>query len=56
MGIDPEWLGYLNYCADFGLGNFDIAKIDVVGAKIADVRRNTSLHADIERQLSGVAP
>ena len=31
MGIDPAWPGYLNYCGQLGLGNYDIAKIDVIG-------------------------
>jgi uncharacterized protein (DUF362 family) len=51
MGIDPAWPGYLNYCGQLGLGNYDIAKIDVIGAKIADVRKKYQLHKDIEREL-----
>jgi uncharacterized protein (DUF362 family) len=51
MGINPAWLGYLNYCGQLGLGNYDISKIDVIGAKIADVRKKYQMHADIEREL-----
>lgn len=56
MGIDPAWPGYLNYCGDFGIGRYDLAKIDVRGAKIADVRRTYKLHKDIERELQWMGP
>ncbi len=56
MGIDPDWMGYLKFCADFGVGNFDIAKIDLRGAKIPDVVKKYRLHADIERQLEWRGP
>jgi uncharacterized protein (DUF362 family) len=51
MGVDPAWPGYLNYCGQLGLGNYDIAKIDVVGAKIAAVQKKYRMHADLEREL-----
>ena len=56
MGIDPDWMGYLKFCADFGIGNFDISKIDVRGEKIASVVKKYRLHADIERQLEWRGP
>jgi uncharacterized protein (DUF362 family) len=51
MGIDPEWPAYLNYCGEVGIGQYDLDRIDIRGAKIADVRREYRLHRDIERQL-----
>jgi uncharacterized protein (DUF362 family) len=51
MGINPAWPGYLNYCGQLGLGNYDIAKIDVIGAKITDVQKKYQMHRDIEREL-----
>jgi len=51
MGIDPEWLGYVKYCGDLGLGQFDPSKIDVIGAKVADVKKSYRMHPDIEREL-----
>jgi uncharacterized protein (DUF362 family) len=51
MGIDPAWPGYLNYCGQLGLGNYDIAKIDVIGEKIAAVQKKYQMHQDIEREL-----
>jgi uncharacterized protein (DUF362 family) len=51
MGIDPAWPGYLNYCGQLGLGNYDIAKIDVIGEKVAAVQKKYRMHTDIEREL-----
>jgi uncharacterized protein (DUF362 family) len=51
MGINPAWPGYLNYCGQLGLGNYDIGKIDVIGEKIAAVQKKYQMHADIEREL-----
>jgi uncharacterized protein (DUF362 family) len=51
MGINPGWPGYLNYCGQLGLGNYDLAKIDVIGEKIAAVQKKYQMHKDIEREL-----
>jgi len=51
MGINPAWPGYLNYCGQLGLGNYDIGKIDVIGEKIAAVQKKYQMHQDIEREL-----
>ena len=56
MGIDAEWLGYLKYSGQLGLGQFDLAKIDVIGAKLADVKKKYQLHPDIERELQWQGP
>jgi uncharacterized protein (DUF362 family) len=56
MGIDPEWLGYVKYCGDLGLGQFDGSKIDVIGAKVADVKKAYRMHPDIDRELQWQGP
>ncbi len=56
MGIDPGWIGYLTYCGAIGVGEYDLAKIDVRGAKIAEVKRPYQLHQDIERMLEWMGP
>jgi len=56
MGIDPEWLGYLKYCGEVGLGQWNPSRIDVQGAQIADVQKKYRLHSDIERQLRWQGP
>jgi hypothetical protein len=56
MGVDPNWVGYLRYCAQVGLGNYDIAKIDIRGPEIASVRKKYRMNADVERQLAWMGP
>lgn len=56
MGIDHNWLGYLKYCGEVGIGQWDLSKIDIKGAQIAAVQKKYRLHADIERQLKWMGP
>jgi uncharacterized protein (DUF362 family) len=56
MGIDASWPGYLNYAYQAGLGQYDLTKIDVVGAKIAEVQKKYRLHADTDRMLEWRGP
>jgi uncharacterized protein (DUF362 family) len=56
MGIDASWPGYLNYAYQGGLGQYDLSKIEVVGAKIADVQKKYRLHADVDRMLEWRGP
>jgi len=56
MGINPKWPGYLNFCGDFGIGQFDLGKIDIRGARLDAVRRKYRLHPDIERELEWMGP
>ena len=56
MGINPDWMGYLRFCADFGIGQYDLNQIDVRGEKIEAVRRKYLLHRDIERELEWMGP
>lgn len=56
MGINASWPGYLVYCGKVGLGQYDLSKIDVVGAPIASVQKKYRLHMDIDRQLQWMGP
>ena len=56
MGINPNWIGYLNFCGQFGLGQFDLDKIEVRGEKIAAVESKYQMHKDIERELLWMGP
>jgi uncharacterized protein (DUF362 family) len=56
MGIDPSWVGYLRFCAQCGLGQYDLAKIDVRGAKLADVTRQYRMSDQIQRELRWMGP
>jgi len=56
MGVDSQWPGYLVYCGQMGLGQYDLAKIDVIGASIASVQKKYRLHSDIDRELQWLGP
>ena len=56
MGIDPEWVGYLLFSYQIGLGQYDLNKIDIRGQKLADVKRKYLLHPDIDLQKRWMGP
>ena len=56
MGVDPTWMGYLQFCSMFGIGQYDIGKIDLRGEKIAAIQKKYRLHKDIERQIQWMGP
>jgi uncharacterized protein (DUF362 family) len=56
MGIDPNILGWLKYCGEVGVGQWEIAKIDVQGAQISAVQKKYRLHADVERMMKWMGP
>jgi uncharacterized protein (DUF362 family) len=56
MGVNPNWLGYLVYCGQVGLGQYDLSKIDVIGARIAEVKKTYRLHAGIDQMLQWMGP
>ena len=56
MGIDPAIIGYLNFCAGAGLGQYDMNKIEVIGEKVADHIKPYKLSASIDRQLEWMTP
>jgi len=51
MGIDYTKVGYLNFCAQAGLGQGDLSKIEVVGAKIADHIKKYKLSDNFDQQM-----
>jgi uncharacterized protein (DUF362 family) len=57
MGIDPATVGYLNYCWQAGLGQFDMTKIDVrPGGAIGPYPYAYKLHSTIGTQLKWMGP
>jgi len=56
MGINPDWVGYLRYCAQFGIGQYDLSKISIVGPSIASVAKKYQLHPDIQKELQWMEP
>jgi uncharacterized protein (DUF362 family) len=56
MGVDANWLGWLKYCGEAGLGQWDLSKIDIRGPQIAAVQKKYLLHPDVERMLQWQGP
>jgi uncharacterized protein (DUF362 family) len=56
MGVDFATVGYLNYCAQAGLGVADLAKIQIVGENIKDHIKPYKLHSNIEKELIWMKP
>jgi uncharacterized protein (DUF362 family) len=56
MGIDPSWVGYLAFCSECGLGQYDLEKIDLRGAKLAEVTRKYRMSDAIQRELRWLGP
>lgn len=51
MGVDFAKVGYLNFCADAGMGPADINKINVIGEKVSDHIKTYKLSNNINEQL-----
>ncbi|MGQ9620225.1 MAG: DUF362 domain-containing protein [Bacteroidales bacterium] len=56
MGIDFSTIGYLNYCAQMGLGTADIKSIEIVGENIKDHIIKYKLPDNIERIILWMKP
>jgi uncharacterized protein (DUF362 family) len=51
MGINFADVGYLNFCADAGMGESDLSKIEIIGEKLEDHVRIYKLNDNVEKQL-----
>lgn len=56
MGVDFAKIGYMNYCAQAGLGIADLNKIEIIGESIKNHVKPYKLHNNIERQLIWMNP
>jgi len=52
MGIRFEDVGYLQYCAQAGLGEGNLKKIELLGSSLDECRQNFALHPSFKRQLT----
>jgi uncharacterized protein (DUF362 family) len=51
MGVPPHAVGYMQYAAEMGLGQFDLSKIDIRGEKPESVKKTFKLHTNVNFQL-----
>jgi len=56
MGVDFAKVGYLNYCAQNGLGVADLSKIEIIGESISNHIKPYKLNSNIEKQLIWMKP
>jgi uncharacterized protein (DUF362 family) len=56
MGIDFSKIGYLNYCAQMGLGTADLGKIEIVGENLKAHIKQYKLHENFDKQLEWMKP
>jgi uncharacterized protein (DUF362 family) len=56
MGIDFAKVGYLNFCAQTGLGVADLNRIEIIGEKLDDHRKTYKLNDNINKQLIWMEP
>ncbi len=56
MGVDPEWLGWLKYCGEVGIGQWDLSRIDIRGAQVVSVQKKYRLHSDVDLMLQWRGP
>jgi len=56
MGMDPKWIGYLQYCGQMGIGNYEMANIEVRGEKLEAIKTSFKLPGSIDDQLKWMGP
>jgi hypothetical protein len=56
MGMKAGNIGHLAYCSRAGLGQYDLAKIDIHGEKLEAMRKPYRLPADIDSTLEWTTP
>ena len=56
MGVDPANVGYMNFAADAGLGQYDLDKIEIVGETLANHVKTYTMSRNIEKQLEWLVP
>lgn len=56
MGIDFSRIGYLNHCAQMGLGNADLNKIEIIGENLKDHIKSYKLADNFEMQTIWINP
>ena len=54
MGIDPKYMKYLEWCADAGMGIFDLSKIKVIGPDYKKHIIKYKLNDNVEGQVAWI--
>ncbi|MGE5173396.1 MAG: DUF362 domain-containing protein [Betaproteobacteria bacterium] len=52
MGVNFHDVGYLHYCAEQGIGEADLNKIEILGERLSDCIRPFKLHRSVNEQYA----
>jgi uncharacterized protein (DUF362 family) len=52
MGVNFHDVGYLHYCAEQGMGEAELNKIEVLGERLSDCIRPFKLHRSVNEQYA----
>jgi uncharacterized protein (DUF362 family) len=56
MGFDPANVGYLNFCYEAGMGQYDINKIEIIGERVANHIKSYQRPRQYEQMLEWLNP
>ena len=56
MGVDPAIIGYLTFCSEAGMGQYDLSKIDVIGEKVANHIKPYKMSRNFDKQTQWMSP
>jgi len=56
MGIDSDNVGYLTFCSEAGMGQYDINKIEIIGEKLTDFIKPYKLSRNAEKHMQWKTP
>ena len=56
MGVDPAIIGYLTFCSEAGMGQYDLSKIDVIGEKVASHIKPYKMSRNFDKQTQWMSP
>ncbi len=54
MKIPPEYMKYIEWCSQAGMGNWDMAHIDVITHNLDSLSRQYKLHDALEEQIAWI--
>jgi uncharacterized protein (DUF362 family) len=54
MGIDPNWMKYLEWCGEAGMGTWSLDNITVRGPNWKDLVIKYRMHSQVERQVAWI--
>lgn len=54
MKIPAEYMKYIEWCSEAGMGNWDMGSIEVIGADLDSLARDYRMHRDLDLQVAWI--